>query len=533
MPTRAPSGALTVCLLAGAITAGCTTGSPGPASTSAAAPTAGSSAASAASAAASSPGSSTPTLAGTGRAAPLVLRMSGDDVGPGQVDDYILAVTRLSHGSIQITVVDDDAHSGDIDYEREYIQDAEAGRYDLVEVGARAWDLVGVNSFRPMVAPFLIDNYRLEQTVIGSSAADTALAGVSRIGLAGVALIPGEIRHPVGVKKAILTVADLNGLRVGIRPSRTAEQSFLALGAARAEGFPPGSDISGYGAIEQDLNLVAENQYDQSTAATTTNLNLWPRMLTLVMTSTRYARLNPNQQEHIATGRTGVQRRQDRPGPHRGVRSGGPGLRDRLSPPARHARSSGSVPQGRRAGHHRDGRRPGRGVRDRHHPRPGRHTGRQGADAPTCPAPPPNRATPLEGTWQTRSLPKSAWVATATKAGASAAQGAAFFRQLGGGATTTAAISLVFTGAQWTELEQGDDHPPVHGDNGTFTLDGTNLHLKKANSPCYTDFTADLQGHTLTLTFRDVGPPDRSACQHLRVPLTVTSTTAPFTAAAP
>ncbi len=312
---------------------------------------------------------------------------------------------------------------------------------------------------------------------------------MSRVGLAGIALIPGEIRHPVGVKKAILTVADLNGLRVGIRPSRTAEQSFLALGAARAEGFPPGSDISGYGAIEQDLNLVAENQYDQSTAATTTNLNLWPRMLTLVMTSTRYARLNPNQQEILrqaARESSGAKIAQVR------------------------TAESAAVAQVCGTGYHLPHATPAALAAFRNAVAPviaamaadpveaseiatiralAAHTGQQGADAPTCPAPPPNRATPLEGTWRTRSLPRSAWVATATKAGASAAHGAAFFRQLGGGATTTAAISLVFTGAQWTELERGDAHPPVRGGNGTFTLDGTNLHLKRANSPCYTDFT--------------------------------------------
>ena len=53
----------------------------------------------------------------------------------------------------------------------------------------------------------------------------------------------------------------------------------------------------------------------------------------------------------------------------------------------------------------------------------------------------------------------------------------------------------------------GDDHTPVRGDNGTFTLyNGTNLHLRDAAPPCYIDFAAALTGHTLTLTFLDVGP---------------------------
>jgi hypothetical protein len=128
----------------------------------------------------------------------------------------------------------------------------------------------------------------------------------------------------------------------------------------------------------------------------------------------------------------------------------------------------------------------------------------------------------------TPSLPESAWVATAEQAGGSAAGGAAFFGQLGGGAKDTATISLVFTGAEWTQLEQGDQKPPSHGDGGTYTLDGNALRLN-SDPPCWIDLNVELAGQTMHLTVKGVGPSDQPTCGNLLLPVTVLYNTAPFT----
>jgi TRAP-type C4-dicarboxylate transport system substrate-binding protein len=170
-----------------------------------------------------------------GVSSPLVLRLAGPEAADGYVDEFVAAVDQLSSGSIKIELVEN-TRDPDINIEQQYIEDAKANRFDLVQVAARAWDVAGVNVFRPFVAPFLITNYDLEQAVIASPTADAALAGLAPVGLVGIALVPGGMRHPVGSTKPILALADLAGAHVAIVPSGVAQQTFQAFGAT-AEGF--------------------------------------------------------------------------------------------------------------------------------------------------------------------------------------------------------------------------------------------------------------------------------------------------------
>jgi TRAP-type C4-dicarboxylate transport system substrate-binding protein len=225
---------------------------------------------------------------------PLVLRLAGPEAADGYVDEFVAAVDQLSSGSIKIELVEN-TRDPEINIEQQYIEDAKANRFDLVQVAARAWDVAGVNVFRPFVAPFLITNYDLEQAVIASPTADTALAALAPVGLVGIALVPGGMRHPVGSTKPILALADLAGAHVAIVPSGVAQQTFQAFGAT-AEGFLIGNPLTGYDAIEQDLDSLAYDAYDTTTTAMTTNVNLWPRMVTVVMNDSTYATLTADQQ---------------------------------------------------------------------------------------------------------------------------------------------------------------------------------------------------------------------------------------------
>ena len=47
---------------------------------------------------------------------------------------------------------------GEVDNERGTIEDVRDGKVDLGSVGARAFDLVGVENFQPLVAPFAVDS---------------------------------------------------------------------------------------------------------------------------------------------------------------------------------------------------------------------------------------------------------------------------------------------------------------------------------------------------------------------------------------
>src|SRR3954453_5755383 len=86
---------------------------------------------------------------------------SGSDVA-----EFNSEVARLSHGALRIRVVKgtDDGPGN----EAAAIRAIRDGRADLGMTGTRAWDEFGAKRLRGLMAPFLIDNYRLEERVLGS-----------------------------------------------------------------------------------------------------------------------------------------------------------------------------------------------------------------------------------------------------------------------------------------------------------------------------------------------------------------------------
>lgn len=216
-------------------------------------------------------------------------------MGPGEADEFVEAVDQLSHGSLKISL-QPDLHGADLDYQEEYIQDVQSGKYDLLLVPARAWHLVGYNGFDPFVAPFLIESFGVEQAVLESGLGTSALDGLAPYGVHGIGLMPGVLRHPLGIFKPVLTLSDIAGKTFGVYPSPIADQAVMAMGAA-PKTIPPSFPASGLDVGEQDLAGTAELVWDVNSTAITTNLTLWPRMQTLVMNAASYGTLTPDEQE--------------------------------------------------------------------------------------------------------------------------------------------------------------------------------------------------------------------------------------------
>ena len=109
--------------------------------------------------------------------------------------EFAAAAKRLSGGTIRI-----ERRLGGgalLDYERRHLERVRAGEADLAGVGARAWDRLGVTSFRALVAPFLVDSRELERRVLESPLVERMLEGVEPLGLVGLAVLPGVLRRPL------------------------------------------------------------------------------------------------------------------------------------------------------------------------------------------------------------------------------------------------------------------------------------------------------------------------------------------------
>ena len=214
-------------------------------------------------------------------------------VDPEWGEEFAAAAARLSGGTIRIEI--GSGGSAIVDYERRLIEKVRAGEADLVSVGARAWDRMGVTSLRAIVAPFLVDSLELQRRVLESPLAERMLAGLEPLDLVGLAILPGPLRRPLGLARPLVGVGDYAGATFGIRFGRVARDSVEALGAS-AKGYRIGS-LAGLDGAELDLDTIAGVRYDVPGATLTANVVLWSRPETIVISRTAFERLEPAQQE--------------------------------------------------------------------------------------------------------------------------------------------------------------------------------------------------------------------------------------------
>jgi TRAP-type C4-dicarboxylate transport system substrate-binding protein len=235
---------------------------------------------------------------------PVVLTLANPDDSPYNLDEYAREVESESDGSVRIEFKDS-WRPGEAANERGTIEDVRDGKADLGSVGARSFDLVGLHSFQPLVAPFAIDSYALQREVLDSPVATRMLESVEQLDLVGVTLLPGEMRMPLGVSRPLVTASDYRGATVGIRPSEISARTFEGLGAS-TQGYHFSDEISSFDGLELSLNSIPFEGYDRGARALTTNVRLWPRVLTIVMNRDAYDALSDDQREALSAAGSAV-----------------------------------------------------------------------------------------------------------------------------------------------------------------------------------------------------------------------------------
>ena len=235
----------------------------------------------------------------------VVLTLANHDPDTNDLDEFAREVARQSDGALRIEFKNR-WRPGRTAYEPQTIEDVRDGKIDLAKVGARAFDLAGVRSLQPLVAPLAVDSYALERRVLGSPLAARMLQGVDRIDLVGIALLPGDLRKPLGISRALVGAADYRGATIGTRPSAMGGRTFRALGA-RPEFYASGGDISAFDGTEAGLTGVEGDRLDGPAQTLALNVNLWPRVLAVVMNRDAYDALSDDQREALrAAGRAAL-----------------------------------------------------------------------------------------------------------------------------------------------------------------------------------------------------------------------------------
>src|SRR4029453_5213224 len=106
-----------------------------------------------------------------------------------------------------------------------------AGKVYLGWVGVRTFDLAGDTDFQALLAPMLVDSYDLQAKVFEEGIPEEMFAGVSDLGVSGVAVLPGPMRKGLGITKPFRAPHDFRGTVVGLQSSALSQQSLEALGA--------------------------------------------------------------------------------------------------------------------------------------------------------------------------------------------------------------------------------------------------------------------------------------------------------------
>jgi len=249
--------------------------------------------------------SSVADKAGGSGGGPVVLRLGVSD-GPLLAEsrlarDFAAQVAQRSRGKLRIELVFQAAGSSTPDVEARTIELVRAGRFDLGWVAARAWDELGVTSFQALQAPFLITNYPLLDKVLTGPLATEMLAGLKDEDVVGLGLIPGLLRHPIGMKRPLVSLSDFAGARVRDLPSRASDALLRALGAVPVH---VSNDDVGRDALIDGTELSIINA--PIGGILTANVAFFPKVLTLFAGKRAFAGLSDEQQAilHTAAGRT-------------------------------------------------------------------------------------------------------------------------------------------------------------------------------------------------------------------------------------
>jgi TRAP-type C4-dicarboxylate transport system substrate-binding protein len=232
---------------------------------------------------------------------PVVLVLANSDLdttGIPAVQNFVDRLADLSDGRVTVTIKS--LWGGTRDDEPKLIRDVAAGRADLGWVGTRALDLVGVQAFRPLHAPFLVTSLAAEAAIIKDPLAKSLLGSLVSAGVVGLALMADQIRRPVGVSKPLLSPDDFQGITFQTFPSGAQQDAIRALGATPTTDASQRISVSSaVGGLESMWWTIAANSLTIGAHYVSGNVGLWPRTTVLFANPAALARLDPQAREWV------------------------------------------------------------------------------------------------------------------------------------------------------------------------------------------------------------------------------------------
>src|SRR4051812_24451921 len=248
-------------------------------------------------------GGSSQTKAGVGESRQLTLRMQSPDSVDPDATYFVNQVKARTHGRIRIVIDGDTYTSSYPDNEVRLVRDLRRGKVTLAYVPSRAWVRDGLPAFQALQAPFLVTDYALLRRITTGPIARGMLASLDDAGLIGLGLVPKELRRPLG-RRPLTSPEAFRGARIRVPTSPTSVLSLRALGAV------PRTDFSSQGAlhamtarrldgVESDAHAIYDNGYVHIAPYLPSNLTLFAKTETLVITRTAFDGLGAADREAV------------------------------------------------------------------------------------------------------------------------------------------------------------------------------------------------------------------------------------------
>ena len=148
------------------------------------------------------PGGAGRTKSGVRSTHAVTLKMPVPDSDDVDAAAFAADVSRRTHGHVRIVLDKTGYSSVNPDNELQLVKDLRSGRVPIAYVPSRAWERDGINAMQALQAPFLIGDYDVLERVTSGDIGRSMLQSLDRAGLVGLALVPKELRRPLGTAAA-------------------------------------------------------------------------------------------------------------------------------------------------------------------------------------------------------------------------------------------------------------------------------------------------------------------------------------------
>ncbi|MEV0170467.1 TRAP transporter substrate-binding protein DctP [Streptomyces sp. NPDC050803] len=156
---------------------------------------------------------------------------ASDSPVSGQLREFARQVERHSDGALRVEPVWEAQDPPGDDWDQQALRRVVRGRLDGGVIPARSWDTEGVTSLRAVQGPFLVTSDALVERIVEDPLAEDMLAGVERLGVVGLALLPEGLRHPFAYHRPLRGPDDYRDAAVRVPRSEVTHDLFEALGA--------------------------------------------------------------------------------------------------------------------------------------------------------------------------------------------------------------------------------------------------------------------------------------------------------------